>query len=242
MQYPGWTEPELCRLQMAWESVTPLSAAELALKGELALGSDNDEAARHLPRDELFKKRVSWPFYLMMDAPGDQLFCLSYRWDGLQMARAIGRHEPWTVIKPQTQSIQSGLRKMVNPRSHHWIPWLTLPKIIDIIENSVHNETARQLLLTDIAIRRFKLRHNGAAPRSLTELSPDFLKAPSRDPMTGKQLLYRADPDGSYLLYSTGEDGLDDGGDSTRIDGSPPGLWNGRDVVWPTGGSAPPSP
>jgi hypothetical protein len=47
-------------------------------------------------------------------------------------------------------------------------------------------------------------------------------------------LHYRLNPDGSYLLYSVGEDGIDDGGDCTpasapkQID-----FWTGKDVVWP---------
>jgi len=235
LQYPDWKEPELCRLQAAWESVTPLSAAELGLKGDLAAGSDWDEAARKLPPNEPLEKRISWPFYLMIDAPSDLLFCLSYRWDGLQVARALGRQEPWTVLKPQAQLIQTRLLKMANSKSRHWIPRENLPKSINILEDSVRNETGRQLLLTDIAIHRFRLRHNGAAPNSLMELIPDFLKQPSRDPMTGKQLLYRSGTDGSDLLYAAGEDGVDDGGDPTPIDGNPPGLFNGRDMVWPTG-------
>lgn len=242
LQYPGWTEPELCRLQAAWESVTPLNAAELALKGELAQGGDWDEDARHLPHNEPIEKRIEWPFYLMFQAPADQLFCLSYRWDGLQVARAIGSHEPWIVLKPQVQAIRSRLLKMVTPTSHHWIPGQTLPKVTELLENCVHNETGRQLLLADIAIRRFELQHNGAAPGNLAELTSDFLKAPSRDPMTGKQLLYRAGPDGAYLLYSAGEDGLDDGGDPTPISGDPPGLWNARDVVWPRSSCPPKFP
>jgi hypothetical protein len=244
LQYPGWTDPELCRLQAAWELVTPLRVAELGLKGELAMGSDYDEAARQLPSDEpLFTtKRLLWPFYLMFEAPADQLFCLSYRWDELQIARALGRHEPWAVLKPQAQSIQSGVFKLINSSSRHWIPRFTLPKIQEILENSVRSETARQLLLADIAIRRFKLRHNDVAPESLAELSPDFLRSPSCDPMTGNPLLYRPGVEGTYLLYSAGEDGLDDGGDLTPINGNPPGLWNAKDIVWPTSACPPESP
>jgi hypothetical protein len=55
------------------------------------------------------------------------------------------------------------------------------------------------------------------------------------DVMDGKPLRYRLNPDGTLLLYSVGEDGVDDGGDPT------PGKswtdskcwWLARDAVWP---------
>jgi hypothetical protein len=236
LQHPGWTEPELCRLQAAWESVTPLSVAELALEGELADGSDLDEESRHLPRTAPLKMHFSWPFYLMSDGSSDQLFGLRYRWDGLQLARALGRHEPWALLKPQAEIIQRGALNMLASPSRHWIPNISICKVVEIMRGSVRNETARQLILTEVAIQRFKLRNSGVPPTSLSELSPEFLKAPTRDPMTGKPLLYHPLPDGSYLLYSTGEDGVDDGGDPTPINSEPPELLNAKDMVWSTHG------
>jgi hypothetical protein len=66
---------------------------------------------------------------------------------------------------------------------------------------------------------------------------PDFLAAPPRDLMDGQPLRYRLNSDGSFVLYSVGEDGQDEGGDpSTAVSdkdwqNEPP--WAGRDWVWP---------
>ena len=65
---------------------------------------------------------------------------------------------------------------------------------------------------------------------------PEFLPALPRDLMAGQPLRYRLNPDGSFILYSVGEDGRDDGGDETRE--GPAGWrrndpWGGRDCVWP---------
>jgi hypothetical protein len=51
--------------------------------------------------------------------------------------------------------------------------------------------------------------------------------------MDGKDLRYRLNADGTYLLYSVGEDGVDNGGDPTPKEGKGPGFRNGRDWVWP---------
>ena len=53
--------------------------------------------------------------------------------------------------------------------------------------------------------------------------------------MDGKPVKYHPNPDGSFTLYSFGDDGKDDGGDAAL----PPekkgsnNLWNRKDFIWP---------
>ena len=65
--------------------------------------------------------------------------------------------------------------------------------------------------------------------------------------MDGKPLRYRLNSDGTYLLYSVGENGEDNSGDPTPAASSPGALgltplsnywWAGRDAVWPLPASA----
>jgi hypothetical protein len=97
------------------------------------------------------------------------------------------------------------------------------------------------MTLAAIALRRYQLRH-GKLPTSLEELVPEFLPAVPYDYMSATPLRYRLKPDGSYVLYSVGEDGKDDGGDPTPTPGASPGLWGGRDVVWPSPATEPSEP
>jgi hypothetical protein len=94
-------------------------------------------------------------------------------------------------------------------------------------------ETFRRLAITAIAIRRYQLGHN-STPRDLQRLAPEFLSSVPIDLMSGKPLCYRLNPDGSWMLYSVGVDGKDDGGDPRPVttDGKL-GLWEGRDALWP---------
>lgn len=91
----------------------------------------------------------------------------------------------------------------------------------------------RDTTITAIALRRHQLRH-GRYPKSLDALVPDFLSAVPRDVFDGQPLRYRLQADGEYLLYSVGENGVDEGGNPNR----PPGVitrdWtHGLDYVWP---------
>ncbi len=62
-----------------------------------------------------------------------------------------------------------------------------------------------------MAVRRYQLEHDGALPKSLEELVPAYLEAVPADPFSEGRLIYRPAFD-SYLLYSVGSDGVDDGG------------------------------
>jgi hypothetical protein len=52
--------------------------------------------------------------------------------------------------------------------------------------------------------------------------------------LSAKPLRYRLKLDGSYVLNSVGLDGKDDGGDPGLALSATPGLWGGRDAVWPS--------
>ena len=95
-------------------------------------------------------------------------------------------------------------------------------------------ETARRICVTAIALKRYRLEH-GSYPASLNDLVPKFLAAAPIDFMDGKPLRYKLRPDGDFLLYSVGEDGVDDGGDPRpQPPYGPPASWLvGRDIVWP---------
>jgi hypothetical protein len=108
-----------------------------------------------------------------------------------------------------------------------------LLKIADI-------EMERRMVVTAIALKRFQIQ-SGKFPADLESLVPDYLHELPLDLMDGKPLRYRPHTDGTFLLYSVGEDGEDNGGDPTPTQSYgtirptyPPWLWwKGRDAVWP---------
>jgi hypothetical protein len=92
---------------------------------------------------------------------------------------------------------------------------------------------ARQIVITAIALKRYQLRH-GVYPPELAALAPEFAAEIIDDPMDGKPLRYHLNSDGTYVLYSVGDDGKDDGGDVSPSTPSKTATWlQGRDWVWP---------
>ncbi len=60
-------------------------------------------------------------------------------------------------------------------------------------------------------LERYRLGR-GKYPETLAELAPLYCGNAPHDVMTGEPYRYRVLPDGGYLLYSVGSNGVDDGG------------------------------
>ena len=112
---------------------------------------------------------------------------------------------------------------------------MTAPLTKYLLDSLADMEMERRLLVTAIALKRFQL-HEGKYPAQLQDLVPNFLATAPLDPMDGKPLRYRLKPDGSFLLYSVGEDGVDNGGDPAgqSADVHNKSWWKSRDAVWPS--------
>jgi hypothetical protein len=98
-------------------------------------------------------------------------------------------------------------------------------------------EGCKRIVVTALALKRYQLQH-GNWPEKLAALSPEFLPTVPLDPVDGRPLRYRRNDDGTFVLYSIGENGVDDGGDVTpvRTTYSSTGGWywlRASDWVWP---------
>jgi hypothetical protein len=98
-------------------------------------------------------------------------------------------------------------------------------------------ETAKQVAISAIALKRYQLKH-GYYPPDLDSLVPGFVPAVPLDPVDGQPLRYRHNADSTFLLYSVGENGQDDGGDPSleKVVQSSNFYWqnpHALDWVWP---------
>jgi hypothetical protein len=76
-----------------------------------------------------------------------------------------------------------------------------------------HNKLAAhlRLLTAELALRCYQ-SEQWLAPTNLAQLVPIYLQRVPADPFTGRPMVYR--PEGpKWLLYSVGEDGVDNDGD-----------------------------
>jgi hypothetical protein len=73
-----------------------------------------------------------------------------------------------------------------------------------------HDLALSRLLQTHLAVQLFRNEH-GRPPDRLDELTPNYFSQLPLDPWTGKRVIYRREGE-AFVLYSTGPDGIDDGG------------------------------
>ena len=109
-----------------------------------------------------------------------------------------------------------------------------------LLGRAAEAEAERRILITAIALERYRGK-NGFFSKTLAELTPDFLKTPLLDFMDGQPLRYRPMDDGHFLLYSVGQDCVDNGGRTPRQEDRLAALRKSRfsgitpeaDIVWP---------
>jgi hypothetical protein len=170
-----------------------------------------------------------------LDLDGNELLMLEHNQKIIESLRKLKKGVAWDTVRGELEAHHKNIesRSRGIARYRYALVLIATPNTEKAATTIVRNETFRRLTVTAIALKRFRLR-NGSFPSSLTELVPEFLKTVPIDPMSGQPLLYRLNADGSYTLWSVGEDGNDDGGDPDpvgvvkEID-----LWSGRDAVWP---------
>jgi hypothetical protein len=186
-----------------------------------------------------FMWRTSWTYSDERNAlQGDQII--------LEAIRTIKTNQ---FFLPVYTNMTSQLSAMgITNAGEDWITKLDIPDFRRIfseyfgaLSSTVHRtmaaETTKRVVITAIALKRFQLKH-GNFPEKLSELAPEFLSSVPLDPIDGKPLRYRKNSDGTFLLYSVGDNGVDDGGNPTV----PPGItgsvfywqnYHARDWVWP---------
>ena len=106
-----------------------------------------------------------------------------------------------------------------------------------VVRKVMRVEVAKQMTITAIALKRYQLKH-GNYPPDLNSLVPELLPSVPLDPVDGQPLRYHRNADGTFLLYSIGENGVDDGGDPSLGKGVESSSFNWQypralDWVWP---------
>lgn len=153
------------------------------------------------------------------------------------------------VFLPAYTNMTSQLTALgITNASERWLEVLDFPDFRSFFSESAQAlsrtviktmaiEASKRIVVTAIALKRYQLKH-GNYPAELSGLTPEFLPSVPFDPVDGNPLRYRPNSDGTFLLYSIGDDGVDDGGDPTAPAGatSTSFYWQNnhvRDWVWP---------
>jgi hypothetical protein len=283
LQAGVWDDERLANLQREWESVDflkglPETAAFTGASMVAVCRQERQQpAGGGVPIKEMLQyPRQAWPIlktawerfrYRSHGTYEDEKALLLYYRDRELQLRQAAQSPAWLEVRrlpgitnfpPFLSKYPSRLQSMMNSRQ------LTmrfqnrgrgLPGL------AAEAEARRRVLITAIAIERFRIRH-GSYPKILTELSPDLLEKLAVDFMDGRPLGYRPTNDGHFVLYSVGLDCVDNGGRLIQsaiaraggLDFPPRRLgWNygggnpgiggrgdtdGTDLVWPRPASA----
>jgi hypothetical protein len=203
---------------------------------------------------QLWRQYVFHPLWSFAWADQEELEYLRDAQQEIAVLREAAQQRSWLRLKEQMTAHRQGYRAPTAA----WRFYVALPLVDRLAEpiggpgipapahpdpdfsrayfTTMKNLTLHEMVITAIAIKRHELRH-GKPPASLTALVPDFLAAAPSDLMDGQPLRYRLNSDGSFVLYSVGEDGQDGGGDPSTADSDQErqnkSPWAGRDWVWP---------
>ncbi len=260
LQSPGWSDAQLARLSEVWRTEHTVSDMVHAAEMERALTLVHFDTLR---RDRSVRRDwmkgtfdVNWEYDRWVhdgshELPGKiRLFFASELWGllwsyqdeyravhgwqrFLDTARTVEKRESWVPVSlPPTMNDHGG--GSLRSARFHFSNMLAGPGLEGALLRVLFFETHREMTCSAIAIKRYQLR-TGKPPSDLAALVPEYLSEIPHDWMDGKQLRYRLNADGTFTLYSVGEDGHDDGGDpSFRPDRWGKYLLYCRDMVWPS--------
>ena len=255
LQYPGWSEKQWAELQAAWDSFQLLDELEPACAMERDMAPMIFDALRNsFTNYQSFTSDMrgtgengflqvfnnwAWKTHWSYD---EELFYTQARQAGLEAVRSARTgHAFAPALKQLDETLAQLENAHTNALAHYVLGGGSYSRIISTIVRKVTDmELQRRMLVTAIALKRYQLR-NGKYPAQLDALVPGFQLEMPMDVMDGKPLRYGLKPDGTFLLYSVGEDGVDNGGDPTPVQNPDSGFrssqsnhwWLARDAVWP---------
>jgi hypothetical protein len=201
-----------------------------------------------------WRQWVFHPLWNFAWADEEELIYLRNVQEEIKFLREVAKHGDWQRLNREMATHFQAYR----PPTAAWRFYIRLPLMDQFSEiigsgdsppaypymlfskawsTTMKSLTLHQMVIAAVALKRYELRH-GQLPLNLASLTPEFLAEPPRDFMNGQSLRYRVNGDGSFSLYSVGEDGRDDGGDPLPAiaDKNPEKAFPwaaGRDWVWP---------
>ena len=136
----------------------------------------------------------------------------------------------------KSRSYRHWAENVGDPEYPVWIPFYLISRNLRPtgahLKNLIYDESRRSISVTVIALKRFHLAR-GHYPDSLSEQVPRFEESVPVDWFDGAPLRYRRTDSSDFLLWSIGEDGIDNGGDPVSA-GHYSSIWDmGHDWVWP---------
>ena len=254
LQDPNVSESDLASLQQDWESVEFVGAAKRAFLTERVINLHSMEHFLQNPSD-LWRgvngneKKISrrlckylWQWFWAYADEKRMMQTYQVLADAMRMAETNHSFQSaqcfartnFNQLGFERSLPQDGTFRMdIDPLG---VCWLLSEGAFDsfrLLRRAMIFETARNMTIVAIALKRYELQHYELPP-TLDGLMPTILKTIPLDYMSGQALHYQKNADGTFLLYSVGENGVDDGGNPSLHE-----WWefywfaHTLDLVWP---------
>jgi hypothetical protein len=228
LQNPDVSEDDLAQLRQDWQSL------EFAAPLERTIMFERVERLQKFAQIRISSEKFNelWGYYYAPDAPLkkiENMFPSKIRrslflrkWDELRWCWFWSYQDELRGLQAfqELKSDQNSSDSLRNSFSQ------SFNGLASTKRRAVRIETARNVVITAIALKRYELRHH-QLPATLDDLTPELLKAVPIDCMDGQPLRYRLKADGTFLLYSVGDNGVDDGGNP-----SPPKNIRSSNFYW----------
>jgi Tfp pilus assembly protein PilE len=178
----------------------------IANRGEFYLDDLMESKCKFKPLHRLMP--TGWLYFEMVNlCQGYELYEVPYAdW---KSGRTDMRGFIEALDRNQSQFCNASHVKML--LQHRLLCGLVLPSMSRVHHRSLLAQARSDLTRTACALERYYLA-NGSYPDTLAALTPNFLPKTLLDVMTGKPLIYRRDNPQAYVLYSVGQNLVDDGG------------------------------
>jgi hypothetical protein len=261
LQYDCWSDAQLAELQNKWAAYdffTPMEKA-ISMERAIAVLELNRIRSGELPLGALLgmgspppaaPSFLSWDWVARMFDVREQVFVPIWRFawseqDELdlceRMQHTLEEHRKALAQKSGAAMLEEVERlEEDRPKNPYHLVRCLFSRLIHsgtsgAFRRAWSTHAMSEIAVAAVALKRYVSRHQ-KLPTSLQELVPEFLPRVPIDYMDGRPLRYCVDSDSTWLLYSIGLGGTDDGGDasiSPRVTNTNPTFQNGRDLVWP---------
>ncbi len=215
----AWTEPELRKLEAdmasvrVWQDYRRAFSSERGFGnwcGDLLVGPSSGERTNMV--SGLGATSPNYPGIPLVFVPRrifrDNQLRENQNFDEL-VARASEDGSRFDPDGPNPSSAEN-LNGLFEPY-YYFLFRLSAPVFSEVGNRFVQLQTQLDELRLACALERFWLVH-GAFPEKLTELVPDFIAGLPEDTFSRRQLIYRRQDGGTFLLYGVGKNRVDDGG------------------------------
>jgi len=108
----------------------------------------------------------------------------------------------------------------------HLVARILLPAFTHAIEVDYRASAQRRLIATALALRWYAADHNGKLPEKLEDLVPKYLPSIPLDALAAKQPIRYVNDPTKPILYSVGENAVDDHGSTQPSQPNRPPNWN----------------